>query len=416
VNGEATNAISDGGDVVSRVDTIRTAFRTHQFDSEILRRDGLDPLPQMSRVSLKTPLIELAGPLAPAWLATGRDEVRTILGDPKRFSSHPPADSEEESIQQIAAGNLLQYDPPEHTRLRRMLAPEFTVQKMRRLAPLVENIVAERLDLLEAVGPPADLIRHFAWPVAALVSCALIGIPCDDRYMLAHNLNITSDGRRSGKQAASAAKAYEDYMRRLVSQKRLDPGQDLLSRLIRKYGSKISDKELAGIGSNFVRSGLDNIGGMLGLGTLALLEHPEQLTLIRNRPEVIDQAVEELIRYISIVPIVSPRTAVEDVSLAGKVIKAREVVICSVLAVNRTQTPGGLGDGLDVTREINSHMAFGHGNHYCIGAALTRVELQIAYLALLHRFSDLRLAVPRDELRFRSYAGNYNVETLPVTW
>jgi cytochrome P450 len=293
------NAISGGDDVVSRVDNYRAAFRAHQFDfdSELLRLDGLDSLPQLSQVSLETPLIELGGPLAPGWLATGRDEVRAILGDPKRFSSHPPADSEEESIQQIMAGNLLVLDPPEHTRLRRMLAPEFTVRTMRRLSPLVDNIVAERLDVLEAVGPPADLIRHFAGPVAGLVSCALVGIPSDDRYMLAHHIDVLADRRHSAKQTASAETAYVDYMRRLVSHKRLDPGEDLLSRLICKYGSNISDEELAGIGAIFMRSGLDNIGGMLGLGTLALLEHPDQLTLIRNRPEVIDQAVEELIRY-----------------------------------------------------------------------------------------------------------------------
>jgi cytochrome P450 len=410
------NAISDDGDVASRVDTYRTDFRAHQFNSEFLRRDGLDPSPQLSRVSVETPLIEMSGPLAPAWLATDRDEVRTILGDPKRFSSHPPADSEEESIQQIEAGNLMKYDPPEHTRLRRMLAPEFTARKMRQLSPLVDNIVAERLDVLEAVGPPADLIRHFAGPVAALVNCALVGIPRDDRYMLEHNINVLSDSRRSVKQTTLAEKAFEDYMRRLVLHKRLDPGQDLLSGLICEYGSDISDEELTGIGVLFSLSVIENIGGMLGLGTLALLEHPDQLTLIRNRPEIIDQAVEELIRYISMVHIFSPRTAMEDVSLAGKVIKAGEVVFCSVLAINRTQTSGGPGDGLDVTREINSHMAFGHGIHYCIGATMTRIVLQIAYLALLNRFSDLRLAVPQDELRFRSYAHNYNVETLPVTW
>lgn len=364
----------------------------------------------------ETPLIEPTGPSAPGWLVTGRDEVRAVLGDAKRFSSQPPANTAEESIGRIQAGNLLQYDPPEHTRLRQMLTPEFTVRQMRRLAPLVEDIVADRLDALAAAGPPADLMKHFAWPIPALVNCAFIGIPRDDRVMLTRNLDITHAANRSREQKIAAGKTYVAYMSRLVSHKRSNPGQDLLGRLIRRYGSDITDAELAGIGGTLMGAGLENIAGMLGLGTLALLEHPDQLTLLRDRPELIDRAVEELIRYISIISTVSPRTVTEDVSLAGKQIKSGEVVVCSLLAINRAKIPGRPADDLDIAREDSVHMAFGHGIHHCIGAALARLELRIGYLALLRRFPGLRLAIPRDELRFRSYAPNYNVETLPVAW
>lgn len=406
---------ANSGDIVSKVD----AFRTHQFDSEIPLhhfRDGLDPSPELSQMGRHAPLIEPAENSAPGWLVTGRDEVRAILGDAVRFRSQPPAPSAEESTRRVQPGNLLQYDPPEHTRLRQMLAPEFTVRRMRRLAPLVADIVAGRLDDMAAAGPPADLMRLFAWPIPGQVNCALIGIPRDDWLMLQRNLDITHKADRSPERKRASGRAYTAYMNRLVSQQRRDPGQDLLGRLIREYGADITDAELAGIAGTLMLAGLENAAGMLGLGTLALLEHPGQLTQLRNRPELIDQAVEELIRFISVLSTVSPRTVAEDVSLAGRQIKAGDVVVCSLLAVNRAKVPGGPADDLDIAREDGSHIAFGHGIHHCIGAALARLELRIGYLALLRRFPGLRLAVPREELRFRSYAPNYNLEALPVTW
>lgn len=402
------------GDVAWRADYSHTP----QFDSEILHRDGLGPLPELSRMSLETPLAVLIDPAGNShlhWLATGRDEVRAVLGDPKRFSSHPPADDDKESIELIQAGNLLQYDPPEHTRLRQLLAPEFTVRKMRGLAPVVENIVTERLDAVQAAGPPADLVKQFALPISAQVACVFIGVPRDDRAMLGRRLDIMSDDRRGREQKVAAEKALAAYMIRLVSQKRRDTGQDLLSSLIRRSDSGVSDEELAGVGESLMIA-WTNLDRMLGLGILALLDRPDQLALLRARPELIDQAVEELLRYISIVPGVSPRTAMEDVPLADKVIKVGEVVTCSVLAANRAHTSGGLGDDLDITREVTSHLAFGHGIHYCLAAPLAREVLRISYLMLLGRFPDLRLAVSRDELQFRSSAPNYQVETLPVVW
>lgn len=405
------NATSSG-DTVSKVD----AFRTHQFDSEIPLhhlRDGLDPSPELSQMGRQTPLIEPAENPAPGWLATGRDEVRAILGDSVRFRSQPPAPSEEESTRRVQAGNLLQYDPPEHTRLRQMLAPEFTVRQMRRLEPLIADIVAGRLDDMQAAGSPADLMRHFAWPIPGLVNCALIGIPRDDWLMLQRKLDITHKADRSAEQKRASGRAYSAYMSRLVARQRRNPGQDLLGRLIRKHGTDVTDAELAGLAGMLMLAGLENAAGMLGLGILALLEHPEQLALLRNRPELIDQAVEDLIRYISVLSTVSPRTVAEDVSLAGRQLKAGEVVVCSLLAINRA---GGPADGLDITRADTAHMAFGYGVHHCIGAALARLELRVGYLALLRRFPGLKLAVPREELRFRSYAPNYNLEALPVAW
>jgi cytochrome P450 len=186
---------------------------------------------------------------------------------------------------------------------------------------------------------------------------------------------------------------------------------------VREHGGNITDGELEGLAASLMAAGIENVASMLGLGVLALLEHPDQLTLLRDRPELIDRAVEELLRYVSIISTASPRTAVEDVPLAGRVVRAGERVVCSLFAANRIRTPGAPEDGLDITREPAPHMAFGHGIHHCLGAPLARMELRIAYLALLRRFPTLRLAVPPEDIHFRPPTSrNYAVETLPVTW
>ncbi|MEC4016313.1 cytochrome P450 [Streptomyces sp. H27-D2] len=378
------------------------------------RRNGIDPLPELSRMSAETPLVAAAGPGMHDWIATGREEVRAILGDADRFSTRPPTVSEEDSRQLVEPGNLLQYDPPEHTRLRKMLTPEFTVRRMRRMEPIIEKVVADQLDALERAGQPADLMRHFAWPVPGLVACGLLGLPRDDLTDLARMLDIRATSRSRKKMVA--AKALDNYLVKIMARKRRDPGEDLLGMLIREHGEGVTDQELAGICSSFVAAALEGSTQMLGLGTLALLEHPGQLALLRDRPELTDQAVEELLRYVAVVSTASPRTALVNVPLAGQVIKAGEVVGCSLLAANRAQDPDAPQDDFDITRENTTHLAFGHGVHYCVGASLGRMQLRIAFAGLLRRFPELRLAVPPDELRFRLFAPQYGVEALPVAW
>jgi cytochrome P450 len=388
------------------------------------RRDRFDPVPELGRLRAESPLVKLdlsTGPSSQVgWLATGHDEVRAVLGDSHRFSTLPPADSEADSRRLVQIGNLLHYDPPEHTRLRQMLIPEFTVRRMRRLEPLVERIVASRLEVLAGAGPPADLMRHFAWPIPGLVACELLGVPRDDQAELARNLELSRGGGRGGgisrARQLAGGKAFTAYMAKHAAGKRRDPGEDMLGMLVREHGADLTDEELAGIGASVMGAGFENVSGALGLGTLALLEHPDQLALLRERPELLDPAVEELLRYASVIPTASPRTARADVPLAGQLVRPGEQVICSLIAVNRPD-PGTARDRFDITREPVPHMAFGHGVHHCLGAPLARMELRIAYRALLRRFPTLRLAVPPEEIRFRPPASrNYAVESLPVSW
>ncbi|MFH9426490.1 cytochrome P450 [Streptomyces sp. NPDC017529] len=383
-----------------------------------MQRNGQNPSPELSRMSAETPLVEETGPGPSDWIATGREEVRAILGDAQRFSTRPPADSEADSRRLTQVGNLLQYDPPEHTRLRKMLTPEFTMRRMRRMEPIIEGVVADRLDVMERAGRPADLMRHVAWPVPGLVACGLLGVPRDDQAELARNLDLSRRNDRPRRLVQAAVNAFEGYLDRFIAQKRADPGgDDLISMLIKEYGDGVSDKELVGFSDSLLAGGLENMAGMLGLGTLTLLEHPDQLALLRERPELMGQAVEEMLRYSSVAPMASPRTALVDVPMAGRTMKAGEIVSCSLLAVNRSQCPDASRDGFDIARENNNHMAFGHGIHHCVGAALARMELRIAFTRLLERFPGLRLAVPAEEVRYRPQGLSvYGIETLPLAW
>ncbi|QDQ10091.1 cytochrome P450 [Streptomyces spectabilis] len=381
------------------------------------RRDRLDPLPELTRLAARSPLTRADltdDPAAgPGWLVTGPDEVRAVLADTDRFSTRVAAPGAPPG-RPAQVGNLVQYDPPDHSRLRRLLAPEFTVRRMSGLEPAVERVVADCLDALEKAGSPADFMRHIAWTVPGLVMCELFGVERDDRAELARLLKIGRPAFRGRGAQVTAGGAYMAYMGRLVARKRREPTDDLLGRVVREHGGDVSDEELVGLSAFVMGSGVENVAAMLGLGLLALLDHPDQLELLRTRPESIDRAVEELIRYLSVIPTASPRTARVDVPLGGQVIKAGDRVACSLIAANRG-TPEGTPDRLDLTREPGPHVALGHGVHYCVGAPLVRLELRAAYSSVLRRFPGLRLAVDPAGIRFRRQAP-YGVETLPISW
>ncbi|MFH9425586.1 cytochrome P450 [Streptomyces sp. NPDC017529] len=385
------------------------------------RRDRFDPDPELVRMARETPLVKTDVAPGPShrllWLATGRPEVRAVLSDAERFSTMPPADSAEDTRKLALPGNLLQHDPPTHTRLRKLLTPEFTMQRIRRLEPRVEEVVADCLDTMESTGPPVDLMRHFSWPIAGLISCELLGVPRDDQTELAHYLGIAQDEGRPADQQLHAGKAYGDYMTKLAAQRRRRPGDDLLGVLVREHGTEVTDDELAGLGKSLAADGFGQGASMLGLGVAALLDHPDQLALLRDRPELIERAVEELLRYVTVIQTASPRTALEEVTVGDQVIGAGETVVCSLLAANRVPGTGDEPDRLDITREPGPHLAFGHGIHRCLGAQLITLELSVAYPALLRRFPALRPAVPPEEIRFRaSQSPQYGLVSLPVTW
>nr|ADU56094.1 hypothetical protein CA878-16 [uncultured organism CA878] len=355
-------------------------------------------------------------------MAAGHAVVRQVLGDHKRFSTRRRWDRRDEVggkgifRPRELVGNLMDYDPPEHTRMRQKLTPGFTLRRMRRLQPYIEQIVAERLDAMEEAGSPADLIEFVADEVPGAVLCELIGVPRDDRAMFMQLCHGHLDASLSRRRRAAAGEAFSRYLLAMIARERKDPGEGVIGAVVAEHGDAATDEELRGFCVQVMLAGDDNISGMIGLGVLALLRHPEQIAAFRGDDQSADRAVEELIRYLTVPYAPTPRTAMEDVTIADQVIKQGETVLCSLPMANRDPALVPDADRLDVTREPVPHVAFGHGIHHCLGAALARLELRTVYTALWRRFPALRLADPEQETTFRLTTPAYGLTELVVAW
>jgi cytochrome P450 len=390
-----------------------------------MRRQGFDPVREMAalRDDEGVRQVETAFGM-PAFLVARHADVKAVLADSARFSNDgrrafdapgAPKLSDEER-DRMRAGNLLGVDPPEHTRLRRMLTPEFTVKRMRRLEPRIVEIVGDHLDALEKAGPPADLVADFALPIPSLVICELLGVPYTDRASFQDRTSRLLDISLPMDERLELGRESREYMADLVAGAQAAPGDDMLGMLVREHGHDLTTDELIGIAQLLLIAGHETTSNMLGLGTLALLRHPGQLALVRDDPSAVAPSVEELLRFLGIVHSGIPRTTTQDVEVGGVTIPADSLVILALATANRD--PGFLidGDHLDVTRDAAGHVAFGHGVHHCLGAPLARMEMRIAFPALLRRFPGLALAVPFDEVEFRAFHFIYGLRSLPVTW
>ncbi|MDX3102740.1 cytochrome P450 [Nonomuraea angiospora] len=385
-----------------------------------MRRNGFDPVEELGRVRDDQGVLWQQTPFGmPAYLVLRYEDVREVFSDATRFSSRMPfpdaAELSEQEQAKLRAGNLIAFDPPEHTRLRRMLTPEFTVRRMRRLEPRIAEIVESALDDLERAGKPADLVAHFALPVPSMVICELLGVPYADREEFQGRAARQLDLSAPVEDRNAARREERAYMAGLVARAQADPGEDMLGMLVREHGEELSTDELIGIASLLLLAGHETTSNMLGLGTLALLRHPDQLAMIRDDPARVEPAVEELLRWLSIVPSLIRMTTTE-VEIAGHTIPAGSLVAPSPLAANRDRALIDTPDTLDITRGAAGHVAFGHGVHHCLGAPLARMEMRIAFPALLKRFPGLALAEPDAEPDFRVFSGVYGMHSLHVTW
>jgi cytochrome P450 len=389
-----------------------------------MRRTTFDPVPELRELREGPGIARVTTTFGhEAWLVTRFADVREVLGDTERFSNSrvmemrkPPgmSDMTDEELAQARAGNLLAHDPPEHTRLRRLLTPEFTVRRMHRLEPRIREIVQEHLDAMERKGPPSDLVADFALPVPSLVICELLGVPYADRTEFQERSTRLLDLSVPMKERMRLSRESRAYMADLVAKAQAEPGEDMLGMLVREHGDDVTTDELIGIASLLLIAGHETTANMLGLGTLALLRHPDQLALVRDDPERVDPAVEELLRWLSIVHSGTAKVTTTDVEIAGQHIGKGEVVVLALPAANRDPALLPDPDKLDVTRGVMGHAAFGHGIHHCLGAPLARMEMRIAFPALLQRFPDLR--VTAEEPEFRSFSVIYGLMKLEVEW
>jgi cytochrome P450 len=394
-----------------------------QWTGEVAaQRDGFDVLPEVEALRESGETARVRTPFGhEATMVSRYADVRELHGDPQRFRLDavpaPPAlvaaGRDTAELRRRQAGNLLSQDPPDHTRLRRMLTGEFTVKRMRRLVPRVEEIVAQHLDAMEQAGPPAELVGDFALPVPSMVICELLGVPYEDRAGFTARSSRQLDSTIDVHERIQLADAARAYMADLVARHRADPGDDLLGMLIREHSDEVTDDELIGIGNLLLIAGHETTSNMLSLGTLALLEHPEQLARVRDDPASVDVAVEELLRWLGVVHGGFPRAATQDTTIGGHPVATGELVVSSLAAANRDPAVVEHGDDLDITRPPAPHLAFGHGIHHCLGAPLARIEMRVAFPALLQRFPSLRLAGEPD---FRHRTLIYGLHRLPLAW
>ncbi len=288
------------------------------------------------------------------------------------------------------------------------------MRRLDRLRPAVARIVESQLDAMAARGPVVDLVPEFAFPVPFHVICELLGLPVEDRETFREMSAARFDVSRGGRGTLGAVSQSRRFLMEATRRQRTDPGDGLIGDIIRDQGDAISDVDLAGLADGVFTGGLETSANMLALGAAILLDHPEDFRDLTEKPERVEPIVEELLRYLSVVQIAFPRFARRDLVLAGHRIAAGDVVICHLAAANRSADAPRARDGYDATRAASPHLAFGHGFHRCVGAELARLELRTAYPALARRFPDLGLAVPRDELAFRSLSIVFGIECLPV--
>lgn len=358
-----------------------------------------------------------------AWLVTGYEQARAVLVD-RRFSSdrNRPGFPMLVLAKKTTVGHprlLNGMDPPEHTEARRAVLGEFTVRRAEALRPMIQSIVDGFVDAMLAGPRPADLVAALSLPVASAVICELLGLPVADRDLFHRHTTALVDRNTAEPRRQAVGEELRAYLADLVARKEREPTDDLIGRQIRaaRSGHRPFDRErLVGIALLLVLAGHDTVANMISLGTLALLEKPDQLAKITAAPGRIRNAVEELLRYFSIVESATSRMATTDVRLGDVLVRAGDGVIVSGQAANwdsaRFDHPGTL----DVDRDSRHHVAFGFGPHQCLGQHLARVELQVVFDTLFRRVPGLRLAAAVDELPFRRNAAVYGVHELPVTW
>ncbi len=395
------------------------------FNSRALLTDRLHPfdppakLIELSQEKAVHRLVYPDGHLG--WLVTSYAAVRKVLTDPRfsarsEFKRAPVLRPGVDPFygQPALPGWLVDMDPPDHSRYRKALSKLLSMKRMKALKPRIEQIVHEHLDAMASMGSPLDLVECFALPVPSLMICELLGVPYEERREFQHNSAILFSLEVSALEASKAMAYLTQFLGDLVRHKRQCPAKDLLSELIAL--DQFNDEELTGVGVLLLTAGHETTANMLALGVFALLSHPQELQLLREDANLIDGAVEELLRYLTIFHFGVPRTPLEDVELEGVLIKAGESVTLSLSAANRDPSQFEAAQTLNIRRPAQGHFAFGFGIHYCMGINLARLEMQVAYLALFHRFPTLHSIVDPAAIQLNTDAGLYGVHHLPVAW
>ncbi|MGK9465132.1 cytochrome P450 (plasmid) [Streptomyces sp. G6] len=360
---------------------------------------------------------------ATAWLVTRHADQAALLRDPRlsadnRLPNYPDVSP---SLGATLSENrtFITMDDPAHQKDLARHTHAFSVKRLRGLRPQIEKVIADLLDGMEQTGPPADLVTDFALPLASKVICELLGVPYSDHAFFQRATAVLLNNTVSAEEGSAASKQLVDYLIDAVTAKLADPAEDLLSDLATRYLAHglITPEECGKQVRLLLVSGHESTAHMVSLGVLALLEHPDQVAAVRDGgQEVVTRAVEELLRYLTVVQMGRRRVAVEDIPIGEHLIRAGDAVICAGDTANRDPDVFDNPDRLDITRSARGHHAFGVGIHQCLGQNLARLELQLAYPAIFKKFPTLYLDRPLQELSFRDHMVVYGVDELPLRW
>ncbi|MCA1186228.1 MULTISPECIES: cytochrome P450 [unclassified Saccharopolyspora] len=379
----------------------------------VLQRDGVSPVPELTRGRSIKPVRRLPLPIGRSvWLVTGYAECKHVLGSSCGFSNDLGRVLGAESVS--SSPGLGFADPPRHTRLRKLLQPEFTKRRIARIRPRVQEIIDEALDAAAAKSGPVDLVAEFAAVIPAAVICELLGMPRHDSERIQELSEARFDLSGRAQHSFNAMTDSLEYLRGVLAEQRRDPGDGLLGAVVRDHGDEVDDDELVGLADGLLTGGFETTASMIAIGALLMLRDPSIPQQLREDPGSANAFVEEALRYATVVQVAFPRFAEEDTVIGDVEISAGDVVLCSLSAADRDPALGEGMDEFDMARGRTAHLAFGHGIHRCIGAELGRMELERAYLSLANRFPRMRLAVPESELDFRQLSIVHGLISLPV--
>ncbi|MFG2139947.1 cytochrome P450 [Streptomyces sp. NPDC048650] len=357
-----------------------------------------------------------------AWLVTQHKETREMFADAKLFSSdhdNPafPILAEREKNFPEFTQELFGLDGEPHKSRRRMLLPRFTAKQVEKLRPMIQQVADELIDDLLRHETPVDLVAVLGRPLPSRVICKMLGISYEEHELFEEHAQGIMQAPDL-EQAIRAGRELLDYLVQVVDAKQHNLSDDLLSTLIKERlnTGELTSIEVSKLMVALLIGGQETTTSMIGLGTLTLLEHPDQLAMVREDPGLLPGAVEELMRFLSIADLTTLRVATTDVEVAGQVIKEGDGVILSTAAANRDDAAFENPDAFDIRRSTQGHLAFGHGPHRCLGENLARAELEILFGTLFTRIPTLRLAVPMDEVSMKVGMTLEGLHDLPVTW
>jgi cytochrome P450 len=386
-------------------------------------RVRLEPDPQYALLRRHEPVCRVQLPYGPpAWLVTDYHLTRAVFGD-SRFSRAAAVGRENpcESAVDMSqfAGSVNSMDPPAHSRIRQLAGKAFTPRRVEALRPRAQQVASALIDYMVAAGPPADLVSDFSFAFPAIVICELLGIPEADRgtfrtwtdAIVSTTGSVTESGQDAYLQLAG-------YLADRFAQRRTNPGDDLLTWLVqaRDDQDRLTETELLFLGMALLVGGYETTAHQITNMVYTLLTHPPQLRQLTEQPELLAAAVEEMLRFIAFGNAINPRIATADVEVGDVLVRAGEPVLCSRSSANHDENVFANPDELDLGRDPNPHVAFGYGPHFCIGAHLARMELQVALGTIFSRLPALRMAVPEDSLAWNSRTIMRGLSAFPVAW